>query len=139
MTKLLLIKTSESEKIKSLLDQNNTDYEIIYKGISRDLTEEKLKKIVKQQEEKRRIELARSHLTEIGNSWTFRKEIEATEKAAEIEGIEAYWKLQDKLSRELANHLINYKDIDNATAFVLRLADILNGIDAYKHEKSKYC
>ncbi|KLL04264.1 MAG: hypothetical protein MRERV_25c013 [Mycoplasmataceae bacterium RV_VA103A] len=31
MKEILLIKTSESEKIKKLLDQNNTDYEIVYK------------------------------------------------------------------------------------------------------------
>ena len=31
MKEILLIKTSESEKIKSLLDKNNTDYEIVYK------------------------------------------------------------------------------------------------------------
>lgn len=82
-----------------------------------------------EKELKRRIELARTHLTEIGNSPTFRKEIEATEELAKKEGIEAYWKLQDKLSRELANHLINYKGSSEATAFCLRLADILNGIE----------
>jgi 4-diphosphocytidyl-2C-methyl-D-erythritol kinase len=31
MKEILLIKTSESEKIKALLDKNNTDYEIVYK------------------------------------------------------------------------------------------------------------
>ncbi|CFW92718.1 protein of unknown function [endosymbiont DhMRE of Dentiscutata heterogama] len=31
MREILLIKTSESQKIKALLDQNNTDYEIVYK------------------------------------------------------------------------------------------------------------
>ncbi|CAG8581291.1 41290_t:CDS:2 [Gigaspora margarita] len=38
---ILLIKTSESEKIKSLLDQNKTDYEIVYKETI-DLTEEEI-------------------------------------------------------------------------------------------------
>lgn len=84
---------------------------------------------ITEKEIKRRIELAKTHLTEIGNSQTFRKEIEATEKLAEKEGIEAYWKLQDKLSRELANRLIDYKGSSEATAYVLRLADILNGIE----------
>ena len=77
----------------------------------------------------RRIKLAQAHLAEIGNSQTFRKEIEATEKAAEKEGIEAYWKLQGKLSRELSTHLISYLDIDNATEFCIHLANILNGIE----------
>lgn len=76
-----------------------------------------------------RIEKAQAYLSEIGNSQTFRKEIEATEELAKTEGIEAYWKLQDKLSRELANHLINYKGIDEATYFCSKLADILNGIE----------
>jgi hypothetical protein len=38
----------------------------------------------------RRINLAQAHLAEIGNSQTFRQEIEATEKLAQTEGIEAY-------------------------------------------------
>ncbi|CAG8472771.1 2986_t:CDS:2, partial [Ambispora gerdemannii] len=76
-----------------------------------------------------RIAKAKAHLAQIGNSQTFRKEIELTEKEAEKIGIEAYWKLQDKLSRELANHLINYKGSSEATAFCLKLADILNGIE----------
>jgi len=33
MKEIIIIKTSESEKIKSLLDQNKTDYEIVYKEI----------------------------------------------------------------------------------------------------------
>jgi hypothetical protein len=33
MKELLIIKTSESEKIRTLLDQNKTDYEIVYKDI----------------------------------------------------------------------------------------------------------
>ena len=41
MKEILLIKTSESEKIKSLLDKNNTDYEIVYKDTI-DLTEEEI-------------------------------------------------------------------------------------------------
>ena len=41
MKEILLIKTSESEKIKSLLDKNNTDYEIVYKDTI-DLTEEEM-------------------------------------------------------------------------------------------------
>jgi ferritin len=77
----------------------------------------------------RRINIAKAHLAQIGNSQTFRKEIELTEKVAEKEGIEAYWKLQDKLSRELANKLIDYKGSSEATAFCLKLADILNGIE----------
>lgn len=77
----------------------------------------------------RRINLAQAHLAEIGNSQTFRQEIEATEKLAQTEGIEAYWKLQDKLARELANKLIDYQGSSEATAFVLKLADILNGIE----------
>ena len=76
-----------------------------------------------------RIGRAKAHLAQIGNSQTFRKEIELTEQLAQKEGIEAYWKLQDKLSRELANHLINYQGSSEATAFVLKLADILNGIE----------
>lgn len=82
-----------------------------------------------QKEIDRRIEIAKTHLAQIGNSQTFRQEIELTEKAFQKEGIEAYWKLQDKLSRELANHLIAYKGSSEATAFCLRLADILNGIE----------
>ena len=41
MKELLIIKTSESEKIKTLLDQNKTDYEIVYKDII-NLTEEEI-------------------------------------------------------------------------------------------------
>ena len=41
MKELLIIKTSESEKIKSLLDQNKTDYEIVYKDTI-NLTEEEI-------------------------------------------------------------------------------------------------
>ena len=41
MKEILIIKTSESEKIKSLLDQNKTDYEIVYKDII-SLTEEEI-------------------------------------------------------------------------------------------------
>ena len=33
MKELLIIKTSESEKIRSLLEQSKTDYEIVYKDI----------------------------------------------------------------------------------------------------------
>nr|CAG8498088.1 11300_t:CDS:2 [Entrophospora candida] len=76
-----------------------------------------------------------AHLAQIGNSQTFRKEIEATEKLSKTEGIEAYWKLQDKLSRELANKLIDYKGSSEATAFCLRLADILNGIETPEEKK----
>jgi len=76
-----------------------------------------------------RIDRAKAHLTEIINSQTFRKEIETTEQLAQTQGIEAYWKLQSKLSRELSTHLINYKGIDEATAFCIKLAHILNGIE----------
>ncbi|MEG7978882.1 MAG: hypothetical protein NY202_03090 [Mollicutes bacterium UO1] len=41
-------------------------------------------------ESTKRINLAQVHLTALGNSPTFRKEIEATEKAAATEGSEAY-------------------------------------------------
>jgi hypothetical protein len=41
MKELLIIKTSESEKIRTLLDQNKTDYEIVYKDIIA-LTEEEV-------------------------------------------------------------------------------------------------
>ena len=41
MKEILLIKTSESEKIKSLLDKSNTDYEIVYKDTI-NLTEEEI-------------------------------------------------------------------------------------------------
>jgi len=81
-------------------------------------------------EKNRRIGVAKALLTEIGNSYTFRKEIEETEKLSEKEGIEAYWKLQGKLSRgELSSKLISYKGIDEATAFCIHLANILNGIE----------
>ena len=81
-------------------------------------------------EKNRRIGVAKALLTEIGNSHTFRKEIEDTEKLAEKEGIEAYWKLQGKLSRgELSTKLISYKGIDDATEFCIHLANILNGIE----------
>jgi len=33
MKELLIIKTSESEKIRSLLEQSKTDYEIVYKDV----------------------------------------------------------------------------------------------------------
>ena len=39
MREILIIKTSESEKIKTLLDKNKTDYEIVYKDVI-NLTEE---------------------------------------------------------------------------------------------------
>ncbi|MCE8163393.1 MAG: hypothetical protein I3273_04910 [Candidatus Moeniiplasma glomeromycotorum] len=80
-------------------------------------------------EEIRRINCAKALLAEIGNSLTFRKEIELAEELAKKEGIEAYWKLQSKLSRELSTHLVNYKGIDNATEFCIHLAHILNGIE----------
>jgi hypothetical protein len=41
MKEILLIKTSESEKIKALLDKNNTDYEIVYKNVV-NLSEEEI-------------------------------------------------------------------------------------------------
>ena len=41
-------------------------------------------------EETRRINLAKAHLAQIGNSQTFRKEIELTEKLSQAQGIEAY-------------------------------------------------
>ena len=41
MREILIIKTSESEKIKTLLDKNKTDYEIVYKDII-NLTEEEI-------------------------------------------------------------------------------------------------
>jgi hypothetical protein len=46
MTELLIIKTSESEKIKSVLTKNKLNYQIIYNEIIRDkeLTAEKLEK-----------------------------------------------------------------------------------------------
>ena len=81
---------------------------------------------INKEEETKRIELAKAHLAEIGNSATFRKVIEEAEQA---NNLEAYWQLQDKLSRELAPHLIRYQGSSEATAFCLRLAEILNGID----------
>jgi len=45
---LLIIKTSESEKIKTLLDQNNTDYEIVYKDTIT-LTEEEKQSFAEEQ------------------------------------------------------------------------------------------
>ena len=74
----------------------------------------------------RRIEKARAHLAEIGSSKTFRKTIEEAEK---INTLEAFWELQDKLSRELSEHLMNYMGSSDATAFCIRLAEILNGIE----------
>ena len=41
MKGILLIKTGESEKIKTLLDQNITDYEIVYEDAV-NLTEEEI-------------------------------------------------------------------------------------------------
>ena len=41
MKEIVIIKTSESEKIKTLLDKNKTDYEIVYKDII-NLTEEEI-------------------------------------------------------------------------------------------------
>lgn len=41
MKEILLIKTSESKKIKLLLDQNNTDYEIVFRDTI-NLTEEEV-------------------------------------------------------------------------------------------------
>lgn len=84
---------------------------------------------ITQEEKNKRIKLAQAHLTKIGNSHTFRKEIEATEKQSQTEGIEAYWKLQDKLSRELSSHLIKYLGSSDATYFCLKLANILNGVE----------
>jgi hypothetical protein len=85
---------------------------------------------ITEKEKNRRIGVAKALLTEIGNSYTFRKEIEETEKLVEKESIEAYWKLQSKLSRgELSTKLISYKGIDNATEFCIHLANILNGIE----------
>ena len=41
MKEILLIKTSESEKIKTLLGKNKIDYEIVYKDTN-NLTEEEI-------------------------------------------------------------------------------------------------
>ena len=41
MKEILLIKTSESEKIKTLLGENKIDYEIVYKDTI-NLTEEEI-------------------------------------------------------------------------------------------------
>jgi hypothetical protein len=45
---------------------------------------------INNKENQRRINVAKALLTEIGNSYTFRKEIEETERLAIKEGIEAY-------------------------------------------------
>ena len=44
MKEILLIKTSESEKIKSLLDREHVNYQVIYDDIlqDKDLTEEEI-------------------------------------------------------------------------------------------------
>jgi hypothetical protein len=57
MKEILLIKTSESEKIKSLLDQNKTDYEIVYKETI-NLTEEEKQSFVGDQIYRRDMRLA---------------------------------------------------------------------------------
>ncbi|KLL04618.1 MAG: hypothetical protein MRERV_16c025 [Mycoplasmataceae bacterium RV_VA103A] len=86
--------------------------------------------VITEKEIQRRINIAKALLAEIGNSQTFRKEIELAEELSKKEGIEAYWKLQGKLSRgELSTKLISYKGIDNATEFCIHLANILNGIE----------
>jgi hypothetical protein len=48
MKEIILIKTSESQKIKSLLDQNKTDYEIVYQDTI-NLTEEEKQSFVEEQ------------------------------------------------------------------------------------------
>ena len=57
MKEIIIIKTSEGEKIKSLLDQNKTDYEIVYKDII-NLTEEEKQSLVEDQTWRRDILLA---------------------------------------------------------------------------------
>ncbi|MCE8167809.1 MAG: hypothetical protein I3273_04340 [Candidatus Moeniiplasma glomeromycotorum] len=60
MTELIIIKTSESEKIKSLLDQNRTDYQIVYQQTI-SLTEEEIWKrdiLLANQDEVRNKEIA---------------------------------------------------------------------------------
>jgi len=60
MKEILLIKTSESEKIKALLDQSNTDYEIVYKDTI-SLTEEEIWKqdiLLANKDEARKKEIA---------------------------------------------------------------------------------
>ncbi len=44
MKEILLIKTSESQKIKSLLDREHVNYQVIYDDIlqDKDLTEEEI-------------------------------------------------------------------------------------------------
>jgi len=111
--------------VKAALFKFERVWNIIKKRWSKKLADEELAKR-QRQEEKRRIELARGCLTEIGNYHIFRKVIEEAKKKGTLE---AYWELQDKLSRELANHLIIYKGHDEACAFSWRLANILNGID----------
>ena len=46
MKEILLIKTSESEKIKNLLTENKLDYQVVYNGIIQDkeLTAEEMEK-----------------------------------------------------------------------------------------------
>lgn len=48
MTELLIIKTAEAEKIKSLLTKNKLDYQVVYNEIIQDkeLTAEELEKQV---------------------------------------------------------------------------------------------
>ena len=60
MKEIIIIKTSESEKIKSLLDQNKTDYEIVYRDTI-NLTEEEIWKrdiLLANKDETRKKEIA---------------------------------------------------------------------------------
>ncbi len=60
MKEIIIIKTSESEKIKTLLDKNKTDYEIVYKDII-NLNEEEVWKrdiLLANQDEARNKEIA---------------------------------------------------------------------------------
>ena len=60
MKEIIIIKTSESEKIKSLLDQNKTDYEIVYRDTI-NLTEEEIWKrdiLLSNKDETRKKEIA---------------------------------------------------------------------------------
>lgn len=79
-----------------------------------------------EQETQKRINLAKAHLADIINSNTFRQVIEETEKTNTLD---AYWDLSSKLSRELFSHLERYKGNSGATAYSIRLDEILNGID----------
>ena len=71
--------------------------------------------------------MVQTHLAEIIDfDISFRKAIEEAEKENTLD---AYWKLDQKLARELFPELTKHKGDSEATVYSIKLGEILNGIE----------